>query len=80
MMEISGVLTNRNSAINKATLVHEEDKTPKVNQENATCTIKESHATKTPYRHPNHKSRYLNQSVYQHHSEGKQLNLSSEEY
>jgi hypothetical protein len=68
-MEIPSVLTNRNSVINKATPVHEEDIIPKVNQENTTSTIRESHATKTPYRHPNHKSRYLNQSKYQHHSE-----------
>jgi hypothetical protein len=67
-MEIPSVLTNRNSTINKATPVHEEDIIPKANQENTTSTIRESHATKTLYRHPNHKSRYLNQSKYQHRS------------
>jgi predicted RNase H-like nuclease (RuvC/YqgF family) len=48
-MEISGVLINKNSAINNATSIHGENKTLKVNQENATSTIRESHATKTPY-------------------------------
>jgi hypothetical protein len=49
MMENSGVLTNINSTNNKATTMHEEDKTPKVNQEIVTCTIRKSHATKTHY-------------------------------
>jgi hypothetical protein len=73
MMEIPSVLTNRNSTINKTTSVHEEDIIPKVNKENATSTIKESHATKTPYQHPNHKRSYNNKSFYQHYSERKQL-------
>jgi hypothetical protein len=67
IVEIPSVLTNRNPIINKATLVHEEDMIPKVNRENIN-TIRESHAIKTPYRHPTHKSRYINKSVYQHHS------------
>jgi hypothetical protein len=67
-METPSVLTNKSSSINNATLVHEENKTPKENQENATNMIRENHATRTPYRHPNHKSRYLNQSKYQYRS------------
>jgi hypothetical protein len=51
-MEATGVLTNRIAAINKP--MHEEDKTPIIKLENATSTIRESRATKTPYRHPNH--------------------------
>jgi hypothetical protein len=72
-MENPSVLTNRNSMINKATQVYEEDIIPKVNQENTTSMIRKDHVTMTPYRHPNHKSQYLNQSVYQHRSEQKQL-------
>jgi hypothetical protein len=51
-MEIPSILTNRNLAINKATPIHEEDIITKANLEN-TSTIRESHATKTLYRHPN---------------------------
>jgi hypothetical protein len=58
MMEVIGVLTNRNATINKP--MDEEDKTSKVNPEHATGTIKGRHATKTPYRHPNHESIYFN--------------------
>jgi hypothetical protein len=57
-MEIPSILTNRGSSINNVTSVHEENKTSKVNQENATSTITKIHATKRPYRHPNHKSKY----------------------
>jgi hypothetical protein len=71
MMEIPSIVTNKNAATNKP--VHEEDKTPKVKPKITTGTIKESHATKTPYRHPNHKSRHFNQEKYQHCSEQKQL-------
>jgi len=56
MMEIPNV----NPTIKKATSMHKEEIIPNANQENATSTIRESHTTKTPYRHPNHKSRYLN--------------------
>jgi len=48
-----------------------KDTIPKVDRENATCTIRENRATKTPYRHPNRESRHLNQSVYRHRSKGK---------
>jgi hypothetical protein len=71
-IEISGVLTNKNTTINKP--LHE---TPKVNPENAICTIKESHAMKTPYLHPNHKIIYINKSIYQHRLEHKQLTYHS---
>jgi len=70
-MEVTSVLTNRNAAINK--LVQEEDETSKVNLEHTTGTIRRSHASKTLYRHPNHKSKHFNQSKYQHRLEGKQL-------
>jgi hypothetical protein len=68
-MEISSV----DLEICKATSFDEEDTMPEVNQENATHTIRESQTTRTPYRHANHKSRYFNQSKYQHRSEQKQL-------
>jgi hypothetical protein len=71
-MELSCVLTNKNAAIDKP--VHEEDKTPKVNPKILIGTIKRIHSTKTPYQHPNHESRYINKSEYQHRSEHKQLN------
>jgi hypothetical protein len=76
-METPSVLTNKSSSINNATSVHEENKTPKENQENATNMIRENHATRTPYRHPNHKSRYLNQLEYQYHLGWKQLTYRS---
>ena len=44
------------------------DPTPSFAQE-----AQESHATKTPYQYPNHKNRYLNQSMSQQHSGRKQL-------
>jgi hypothetical protein len=56
-MEISSV----DPTINQTTSVDEEDTIPEINRENTTHMIRESQATKTPYRHPNHKSRYLNQ-------------------
>jgi hypothetical protein len=65
-MEIPSVLTNKNPAINKTTPRHEEEIISNVNQENVVSTIRESHATKTPYQHPHHKRRHFNHSVYQH--------------
>jgi hypothetical protein len=52
--------TSVDTTINKETSVHEKYTIPKVNQENYICTIRKIHATKTPYQHPNHKSRHLN--------------------
>jgi hypothetical protein len=40
MMEVTSVLTNRNATINNP--VHEEDKTPKINPDNVTGTIREA--------------------------------------
>ena len=45
---------------NEATSVREENHIPKINQENTTGMIRENRVTRTPYRHPNHKSRCLN--------------------
>jgi hypothetical protein len=59
-METPSVLTNRRSSINKATSVHEENHIPKLNQENTTSMIRENHVIRTPYQHPNHKSKYFN--------------------
>jgi hypothetical protein len=59
-MEAPSVLTNLNSTINKATSVREENSISKLNQENATSMIRKNHVIRTPYRHPNYKSRYLN--------------------
>jgi hypothetical protein len=66
-MEAPSVLTNRNSAINKATSEHEENHISQLNQENATSMIRKNHVIRIPYRHPNHKNRYLNQLEYQCH-------------
>jgi hypothetical protein len=67
MMEAPSVLANRNSTINKATSMREENHISKLNQENTTSMIRENHVIRTPYRHLNHKRRYLNQSEYQCH-------------
>jgi hypothetical protein len=56
MIEAPSALTTKSSSINIATLVSKE------NQENTMSMIRENQATQTPYRHPNHKSRYLNQT------------------
>jgi hypothetical protein len=39
--------------------------------------IREDNVIRTPYRHPNHKSRYLKQSEYQYHLGQEQLNYRS---
>jgi chromosome segregation ATPase len=44
---------------------YEEDSIPKVNQEKDTSIRSKDRVARTPYRHPNHKSRYFNQSMYQ---------------
>jgi hypothetical protein len=44
---------------------YEEDSIPKVNQEKATSIRSKDQVARMPYRHPNHKSRYFNQSMYQ---------------
>jgi hypothetical protein len=46
------------------------------NEENSRLKsmIKENNVIRTPYRHPNHKRRYLKQSEYQYHLGRKQLN------
>jgi hypothetical protein len=62
---------------NQATSMREENHIPKLNQENATSMIRENHVIRTPYRHPNHKSRYLKQSEYQYHLGRKQLTYLS---
>jgi hypothetical protein len=67
-MGTPSVCTNRSSSINQSTSMHEENRIPKLNQENTTSMIRENNVIRTPYRHPNHKSRYLNQSEYQCHS------------
>jgi hypothetical protein len=44
---------------------YEENSIPKVNQEKATSIRSKDQVARMPYRHPNHKSRYFNQSMYQ---------------
>ena len=44
---------------------YEEDSIPKVNQEKATSIRSKDQVARMPYRHPNQKSRYFNQSIYQ---------------
>jgi hypothetical protein len=43
---------------------YEEDSIPSVNQEEATSTRSKDQVARMPYRHPNHKNRYFNQSMY----------------
>jgi hypothetical protein len=73
-MGTPSVRTNRSSSINQATSMHEENHIPKLNQENTTSMIRENNVIRTPYRHPNHKRRYLKQSEYQYHLGREQLN------
>jgi hypothetical protein len=44
---------------------YEEDSIPKFNQEKDTSIRSKDQVIRMPYRHPNHKSRYFNQSMYQ---------------
>jgi hypothetical protein len=44
---------------------YEEDSIPKVNQEKATSIRSKDQVARMPYQHPNHKSRYFSQSMYQ---------------
>jgi hypothetical protein len=59
--------------INKTTSVNGEDTIPTVNRGNTAYMIRENHVTRNPYRHPNHKIRYLKQSEYQYHLSQEQL-------
>jgi hypothetical protein len=59
-MEAPNILTNQNSTINKATSTREENHISKLKEENATSMIRESSVIRNPYRHPNHKSIYIN--------------------
>jgi hypothetical protein len=45
---------------------YEEDSIPKVNQEKTTSIRSKDQVARMPYRHPNHKILYFNQSMYQH--------------
>ena len=67
-MEVPSVHTNRSSPINQATSMHEENRILKLNQEKTTSMIRENNVIRTPYRHSNHKRKYLKQSKYQYHS------------
>jgi hypothetical protein len=58
-MEAPNILTNQNSAINKATSAREENHISKLKEENAASMIRESNVIRNPYRHPNHKSKYI---------------------
>jgi hypothetical protein len=62
--EIPSVLVKKISTINNATSMHEE---------NATNMIRENHVTRNPYRHPNHKSRYIKLSEFQYDLSQEQL-------
>ena len=44
---------------------YEEDSNPKVNQEKDVSIRNTYQVARIPYRHPNHKNRYFNQSIYQ---------------
>jgi hypothetical protein len=69
-MEAPNILTNQNPSINKATSAREENHISKLKEENATSMIRESNAIRNPYRHPNHKRKYIIQSEYQYYSRG----------
>jgi hypothetical protein len=43
---------------------YEKDSIPSVNQEEATSTRSKDRVARMPYRHPNHKNQYFNQSMY----------------
>jgi hypothetical protein len=43
---------------------YEEDSITSVNQEEAKSTRSKNQVARMPYRHPNHKNRYFNQSMY----------------
>jgi hypothetical protein len=44
---------------------YEENSIPKVNQEKSTSIRSKDQVARMPYRHPNHKSQYFSQSMYQ---------------
>jgi hypothetical protein len=62
MIKDPNILTNQNSTINKVTSTHEENHISKLKEQNATSMIKGNNIIRTPYRHPNHKRKYINQS------------------
>jgi hypothetical protein len=70
MMEDPSKLTNQNSAINKATSSHEENHISKSKEENGISMIRGNHVMRTPSRHSNHKSRYINHLEYQYYTKG----------
>jgi hypothetical protein len=72
-MGTPSVRTNRISSINQSTSMREENRIPKLNQANTTSMIRENNVIITPYRHPNHKSRYLKKLEYQYHSSHERL-------
>jgi hypothetical protein len=45
---------------------YEEDSIPSVNQEETISIQSKYQVARMPYRHPNHKNRYFNQSMYPH--------------
>jgi hypothetical protein len=79
-MEIPSISANQHLRINKETQVCKEDILPKVKPESTTNIVSKVHVTKNPYRHPNHKSQYFHQLVYQHCLEQRLFKLYSEEY
>lgn len=59
--------------INQATSIQEGNQIPQVNQEITTNKLRGHHITKTLYRHPNHKSRHLNQFGNPYHLDQRQV-------
>jgi hypothetical protein len=68
MIKYPNILTNQNSTINKVTSTHEENHIAKLKEQNDTSMIKGNDIIRTPYQHPNHKRKYINQSKYQYYS------------
>jgi hypothetical protein len=66
-MEDPSKLTNQNPTINKAASLHEENHISKSKEENDTSMIRGNHVMRTPSRHSNHKSRYINQLESQYY-------------
>ena len=68
----SEVVVQTEDTSNKDSVVKSTTTMPGGNQQTLIQTLKEVQTRKTPYLHPNHKSRHLNQSTNLHHSKHKQ--------
>jgi len=65
-------ISSEDPMINQATFVTKGNHILQVNQEIDTNKVRVNQITRTPYLHPNHKRKHLNQSAYLYHFEHKQ--------